>query len=100
MVKFENQDAVEASDDKPKQHPDRVGGREWGPFYNLEHVTTEFGEYGVPRGKVLYFLLEDVVNRETMRIERVPVSKYRDATVSEQEQADKMWKDLIEANTR
>ena len=32
--------------------PEAIGGREWGPFRNLENVVTEFGEYGVERGKV------------------------------------------------
>lgn len=73
--------------------PEAIGGREWGPFYNLQHVATDFGEFGVPRGKVLYFVMG------TKRFPDghhgpSPVEMYRDATEAEMAQADRVWADM------
>lgn len=69
--------------------PEAIGGQEWGPYYNLELITNEFGEFGVPRGKVMYFVLgpkKDPDGREFIGAIRM----FRDATEAEQAHADKM----------
>lgn len=38
------------------QTPTVSGGiRTWGPYADYTFVTTDWGEYGVPKGKVLFF---------------------------------------------
>jgi hypothetical protein len=75
--------------------PEAIGGREWGPFRNLENVVTEFGEYGVERGKVLYFVWGHFFNADNQRVE-APMPAYREATQAEQAMADKLWFEMME----
>lgn len=74
--------------------PEAIGGREWGPFHNLENVVTEFGEFGVQRGQVLYFVWGTFLDKDNKTVEG-PVRKYRAATDAEQARADNMHKDMM-----
>jgi len=50
--------------------------RTWGPFNDYTFVSTSWGEYGVPKGKVLFFNVEDVWDNKEKRFDRRPMPYY------------------------
>lgn len=50
--------------------------RTWGPFDDYQFVQTSWGEYGVPRGKVLFFREEDIWDNKAKRVHRAPMPYY------------------------
>lgn len=53
--------------------------RTWGPYSDYQFVQTSWGEYGVPKGKVLFFQVEEVWNNKEKRFESRPMPYYVDA---------------------
>lgn len=43
--------------------------RTWGPYSDYTFVTVAWGEYGVPKGKVLFFEWREVWNNKEKRFE-------------------------------
>lgn len=54
------------------------GVDEWGPYDKLTNVSTEYGVYGVPAGKILYFEETEWFSRRENRMVRTMKRKYRD----------------------
>lgn len=52
---------------------------DYGPYPEYLIVTTQYGEYGLEAGDILFFEHVDKLNRETGKIEKVPVPRYRDS---------------------
>ena len=65
----------------------RIDDEEYGPYKDYTFVPTEFGEYAVPVGKVLFFIGKLKLNNDTKRMELKPYPAYRAAT--DEEMTDK-----------
>jgi hypothetical protein len=91
MAQFTDVDKkkVEQKESAKWPHPEAIGGREWGPFYDYQFVTTEFGEVGVPSKKVLYYKMTDMLDPTTRQRTRLAMPYYRDALETEIEEATK-----------
>jgi len=50
--------------------------RTWGPYSDYQFVQTSWGEYGVPKDKVLFFQVEEVWNNKEHRFENRPMPYY------------------------
>jgi hypothetical protein len=57
--------------------------QEWGPFVDYMFVQTPTGEFAVPQGEVLSFGAVEVLNKETMQLEKKLVPEYRQASGAE-----------------
>lgn len=94
MPEFSDLDKKDTKTKKDKwPHPDAIGGREWGPFYQHQVVTTDFGDFGVEPGWVLFF----VMGTQTMpdgTTRPGPVRRYRPATDAERAAAKRMHDDV------
>lgn len=62
----------------PVQSPDS-----WGPYADYTLVTTAWGEYAVPAGKILTFEIKKVKNLKSGEIEDRPMPQYEDVAIED-----------------
>jgi hypothetical protein len=56
---------------------------EWGPYKELSTIQTPYGQYGVPRGHIMYFVEEEIWDKKNHRKVRTMVPKYRKVRIDE-----------------
>lgn len=71
----------------PTFNPVTQGVQEWGPYDDYVIVTTQYGQYAVPKGKVMHFAIDKQFSRRegVWKVVHLPI--YRDATEEEREYA-------------
>jgi len=71
----------------PTFNPTTQGVQEWGPYDGYEIVTTQYGQFAVPKGQVMHFKPEKQFNRRegVWMVVHLPI--YRDASPEEMEYA-------------
>lgn len=78
------EEVIEAVEDGPQLAPSEVVDvsakaqerQTWGPFSDYQYVTTNWGEYGVPKGKVLFFETRQIWNNKEKRLQEYPMPYY------------------------
>lgn len=69
---------IEVQDDPKPVAPTRPGTLdEWGPYDDYKIVTTPTGQFGVPKGKILYFIDHQTFSRRENRMLVVKRPRYR-----------------------
>jgi len=53
------------------------GVQEWGPYDNYTIITAPNGQFGVPKGKILYFQEVEQFSRREGRMLKIKVPRYR-----------------------
>jgi len=71
----------------PTYNPQTQGVQEWGPYDDYVIVTTNYGQYGVPKGQVLHFEVGKEFSRREGVWKIVHLPRYRDANQEEKEYA-------------